>query len=56
MFLHVDSEDSDQTGWMPRLIWVLAGRTGHFAGFIMRWLILVQCLDHRRAITSPKLR
>ena len=23
----VHSEDSDQTGWMPRLIWVLAGRT-----------------------------
>ena len=21
------SEDSDQTGWMPRLIWVFAGRT-----------------------------
>ena len=27
MFLHADSEDSDQTGWMPRLIWVIAGRT-----------------------------
>ena len=26
-FLHADSEDSDQTGWMPRLIWVSAGRT-----------------------------
>ena len=26
-FLHVDSEDSDQTGWLPRLIWVFAGRT-----------------------------
>ena len=25
-FLHADSEDSDQTGWMPRLIWVFAGR------------------------------
>ena len=24
-FLHVDSEDSDQTGRMPRLIWVFAG-------------------------------
>ena len=22
-----NSEDSDQTGWMPRLIWVLAGHT-----------------------------
>ena len=26
-FLHVDSEDFDQTGWMPRLIWVFAGHT-----------------------------
>ena len=26
-FLHADSEDSDQTGWMLRLIWVFAGRT-----------------------------
>ena len=26
-FLHGDSEDSDQTGQMPRLIWVFAGRT-----------------------------
>ena len=26
-FLHADSKDSDQTGRMPRLIWVFAGRT-----------------------------
>ena len=26
-FLHADSEDSDQTGRMPRLIWVFPGRT-----------------------------
>ena len=26
-FPHADSEDSDQTGWMPRLIWVFAGHT-----------------------------
>ena len=32
-FLHVDSKDSDQTGRMPRLIWVLAGRT-------VTWLVL----------------
>ena len=38
-FLHADSEDSDQTGWIPRLIWVFAGRTYHFVGFVMRWLI-----------------
>ena len=28
-FLHEDSEDSDQTGRMPRLIWVFVGRTCH---------------------------
>ena len=33
------SEDSDQTGRMPRLIWVFAGRTCHFVGFVMCWLI-----------------
>ena len=38
-FLHADSEDSDQTGRMPRLIWVFAGRTNHFVGFVMRRLI-----------------
>ena len=32
-FLHVDSEDSDQTGRMPRLIWL-----SHFVGFVMRQL------------------
>ena len=34
------SEDSDQTGRMPRLIWVFAGRTGHFVGFVKMRLIL----------------
>ena len=38
MFFHADSEDSDQTRRMPRLIRVLAGRTGHFIGFVMRRL------------------
>ena len=38
-FLHADSEDSEQTGRMPRLIWDFAGRTCHFVGFVMRWLI-----------------
>ena len=39
-FLHADSEDSDQTWQMARLIWVFAGRTCHFVGFVMRRLIL----------------
>ena len=37
-FLHADSEVSDQTGRMPRLIWVFAGRTCHFVGFVTRRL------------------
>ena len=32
----VHSEDSDQTGRIPRLIWVFAGHTGHFVGFVTR--------------------
>ena len=34
-FLQTDSEDSNQTGRMPRLIWVFAGRTSHFVDFLM---------------------
>ena len=37
-FLHADSEDCDQTGRMPRLIWVFAGRTDHCVGFVIRRL------------------
>ena len=37
-FLHADSNNSDQIGQMPRLIWVYAGCTGHFVGFVMLWL------------------
>ena len=36
------SEDSDQTGRMPRLIWVFAGRTCHFVGFVIWRLICFQ--------------
>ena len=25
--------------WMPRMTWVFSGRTGHFVGFVMLWLI-----------------
>ena len=38
MFLHADSEDSDQTGRMSRLIRVFTGRTCHCVGFFMRRL------------------
>ena len=40
MILHADSEDSDQSGRMPRLIRVFAGRTCHFVGFVVRKLNL----------------
>ena len=32
---------TDQMGRMPRLIWVFAGRTCHFVGFVMKRLILL---------------
>ena len=38
-FLHADSEESDKTGPMPRLIWVFAGPTCQFVGFVTRRLI-----------------
>ena len=37
-------KDSDQTGRMPRLIWVFAGRKGHFVGFARRWLTFKVCI------------
>ena len=52
-FLHADSEDSDQTGWMPRLIRVFTGRTAillvlscHGSNYC-RWLS--GCLWHQQA-------
>ena len=39
MILHANSEDSDQTGRMHRLICVFVGRKGHFDGFVMLRLI-----------------
>ena len=51
-FLHADSEDSDQTGQMPRLIWVFAGRTCHLVGFFMRRL---KCL-YEHSIEVIKLK
>ena len=33
-------KDSDQTGRMPRLIWVFTGRTCYFVFFVMCWFIL----------------
>ena len=38
--LHADSEGSDHTVWLPSLIRVFAGYTGHFVGFValrLKW-------------------
>ena len=43
-FHHADSEDSYQTGRMPKLIWVFAGRTCHCVGFVMRQLTCKSCM------------
>ena len=32
---YADSEDSDQTGRMPRLVWIIAGRLCHFVVFCL---------------------
>ena len=39
MLPHADSEDSDQTGRMPRLIRVFAVCTGHSVGFAVQRFI-----------------
>ena len=58
-FLQVDSEDSDQPGRIPRLIWVFAGHTCHFVGFVTRWLILLclragYCKTYKMACASSE--
>ena len=35
-FLHAVSEDSNQTGHMPRLIWVFTGHTFHTGQYLRR--------------------
>ena len=48
------SKDSDQTGRMPRLIWVFAGRTCQFGGFVMRWLIYFVPVRGKSFLWRPK--
>ena len=52
----VHSEDSDQTGQMPRLIWDLAGLTCHFVGFVMRRLNYVFSEGSSKTLQLPKFR
>ena len=42
------SEDSDQTGWMPRLNLSLRWAHTHNVGFVMSWLILLATLLKNR--------
>ena len=55
-FLHADSEDSDQTGRMPRLIWVFAGRTATLLVFSWGGLISnaerPACVRKGRSVTE----
>ena len=58
---------TDQTGQMPRLIWVFTGSIYHFAGFVMKRLIscnasffemhfrfqLLLCIMHQSFVTMP---
>ena len=46
-FLQSDSEESDQTRRMPRLIWVFAGRTCHFVGFVTMQLKYIWYVSHQ---------
>ena len=53
--LHADSEDSDQTGRMPRLIWVFAGCTSRFVGFGMRRLKYRRITVHKFLAEDPEI-
>ena len=44
------SEDPDQTGRTPRLIWVFEGRTCHFVCLVIRRFI---CYEMSRSMTKP---
>ena len=51
-FLHADSEDSDQTGQMPRLIWVFAGRTATLLGLSWGSLFMAFTVKVKKALDS----
>ena len=52
-FLQVDSQDSDQTGWMPRLICFPRAHRS-FVGFVMPWLILKKTIRFWMLFFSKK--
>ena len=47
-------EDSDQTKWVPRLICVFAGRTGHFDGFVMQRILYLKIPDWQKCHCTTK--
>ena len=51
----VHSEDADQTGRMPRLIWVFAGHKGDLFGFVVQRLIYCSSLCYRLVLTTGKI-
>ena len=53
--LRADSEASDRTGWMPRLICVFAGRICHFVGFDVLWLKLFEILSQIIAVRPKQI-
>ena len=64
MFLHADSEDSDQTGWMPRLMnlcWVhrsfcwFCHAAAHLTSIQRRHLTSVQCREFYLYLRRPVL-
>ena len=56
VFLHADSKDSDQTGRMPRLIWIFAGHICHFVSFACdgSFIKLVALPGHIYYCKNPK--
>ena len=53
--IRVDSKGSDQTGQMPRLIWVFTGHTGNFLDFVM---LQLKCKEfkHINSLTFKYVR
>ena len=60
-FLHADSEDSDQTGRMPRLIWVFAGRVVILlalscrGSYVLLWLSFSRFLQKNTQTAQVKM-
>ena len=56
MFLHADNEDSDQTGRMPRLIWVLSGGQRSFCCFCHEAAFVISELCYKETVSQCNYR